>query len=106
MTMPSTAAPTPSYAELTDSQKLLVIGLAVNTLQVDVQKHKKILTDGNGEKPLVERVRNLEAYIDATKYWTRFLAGAILLQTVAFAGAAILYFVRLYPLLNELVNKP
>lgn len=100
--MPNATAPTPSFAELTDSQKLLVIGIAVNTLQTEVHKHEKILIEGNGEPSLQERVRNLETYINSTKYWIRFLAGAILLQTISFGAAAIIYFIRLYPLLDKL----
>lgn len=66
---------------LTDSQKIFAaimenqisVNTALNDLQESVSKHQKILVDGNGEIPLVEKVRNHTAFIDGMKYWMRFV---------------------------------
>lgn len=97
---------TPDFTELTDSQKLLVLSIGLNNVQNKLEVHDKLLVTGNGSLPIMERLRNLEAFVSSIKYWTRFLIGAILLQTLTFAAAAITYFIRLYPLLVRLSEKP
>ena len=92
---------------ISDSQRRLIISLAVNDLQTKVSKHESILVTGmEGELPLLERMRNTENYINNTKYWTRFVAGALILQTLAFGGSVIWATVRLLPLLERLATNP
>lgn len=95
--------------EMTETQKvitnLLSINTAVNTLQEQVGRHHKILLEGNGQIPLVEQVRNHSMFIDSTKFWLRTVAVAIVLQTITFGSAAIIYFVKLYPLLSNLSQQ-
>lgn len=94
----------PSFSDMSDSQKMLVISIALQDVQNKVSAYEKLLITGNGLPALPERVRNIEKYIDGTRYWSRFIAGAILLQTLSFATAAIIYFVKLYPILEKLSN--
>ena len=97
---------TPTFSTLSESQKLLVLSLGLNDVQNKLAKHDALLVTGNGTLPIVERLRNVEAFVGSVKYWTRFLIGAILIQTITFAAAAITYFIRLYPLLVRLSEKP
>ena len=63
-------------------------------------------TPQSGQISHAERIRNLEAYASATKFWLRTVAIAIVLQTLTFGSAAIVYFVKLYPVLERLANTP
>lgn len=104
MTLPN---PSSQPESMTDSQKRLIMSLALNDLQTKVSKHENILLIGSDSHlPLVERVRNLESYINNTKYWTRFVAGALVIQTLSFGGAVIWAAIRLLPLLERLANQP
>jgi len=100
---------------LTDSQRLyqamienLVRMNTSLTTVIDTQKtHHKILLEGEGDDlPLLERVRNLEAFQKWFQFWFRTIAVALVLQTITFGVAAIAYFVKLYPLLDALSKKP
>lgn len=83
-------------------QNLTSVNTALNLLQNDVHVHNKILVTGNGEPSLQERIRNLEAYVASQKYWLRMVAGALVLQTITFGTAAIVYFIKLLPILDKL----
>lgn len=104
MTMPDVTT------TLTDEQKvamnIISMNTTINEMQTDVRKHHKVLIEGNGELPLVEKVRNLEAFANTYKFWQRTIAVAIVMQTVTFGTAAIVYFVRLYPILDKLAKMP
>lgn len=91
---------------LTDSQRIVILQSRMLNNEDKVTKHHKILLEGNGELPLTERVRNLEAFTTSLKFWLRTVAVAIVLQTITFGAAAIIYFVKLYPVLQHLVNQP
>lgn len=103
MTLPSTSLP--AFDEMTDSQKMLVISLAVNSLQGSVDRHNKILVTGNGEIPLVEQVRNLREFVNGIKFWAKTAAVAILLQTIAFGSAVVVGYIRFLPVLEKLANQ-
>lgn len=94
--------------DMTPEQRILwnltSINSSLNDVRTKVDKHHKVLVEGNGELPLVERVRNVESFNNSLKYWMRFLVGAILVQTVAFGAAAIIYFLKLYPILESLTQ--
>lgn len=96
----------PVLDNLTDSQKLVVLGNTALEQSNKLERHHKILIEGNGEKPLMERMRNVEAFIDGIKFWQRTLAVALVLQTLTFGITAIFYFVRLYPILEKISNQP
>ena len=91
---------------LTESQKMVVIQNSVLEQQAKLDRHHKLLIEGNGELPLLERVRNLESFVGGLKFWLRTLSVALVLQTVTFATAAVVYFIRLYPLLEKISNQP
>ena len=104
MNMPN-ASP-PSFAEMTDSQKMLLLSMSMNGLNMDVGRFKKILIEGDGDDlPLPERIRNLEKFTGTMQFWFRTIAMALIVQTVTFGAAAILYFVRLYPLIEGLSRQ-
>lgn len=94
--------------DMTDTQKLLwnVTSLSTNLLETNQQvaKHHRLLIEGNGELPLVEQIRNLNTFVNGVRYWMKFLIGALLLQTMAFLGTALVYFIKLYPMLEKLSN--
>ena len=91
---------------LTDSQKMVVVTSTIIEISEKLNKHHKLLVEGNGDKPLMERMRNVEAFVDGVKFWQRTLAVALVLQTLTFGITAIVYFVRLYPVLQKIANQP
>ena len=107
MTMPHIEIP-----NLTEEQRvmkniaenLMTVNTGLNTAQEEVKILNKVVLDGNGELPLREQVRNHEAFIKDIKYWSRFVGGAILLQTLAFAVGIIIAIVRFLPVLERLAK--
>lgn len=91
---------------LTDSQKIIVIQNSVIEHEQKLAKYQKILIEGNGERPLVQRMYDVEQFVNAVKFWQRTIAVALVLQTITFGVAAMVYFIRLYPLLERLANQP
>lgn len=91
---------------LTDNSRLLILQQAVLDTQNKLEKHHKILVEGNGELPLVEKVRNLEVFVGTLKFWLRTVAVAIVLQTITFGVAALIYFIKLYPVLERISRNP
>lgn len=96
---------------LTDSQKLyqaMIENLMrMNTTMsavVETQKsHHKMLVEGDGDDlPLPERIRNLENFQKFVQFWFRTIAVALVLQTITFGTAAIVYFIKLSPVLDKL----
>lgn len=99
---------------MTDSQKIfaaimenqITVNTALNELQEKVEKHHKVLLEGNGEIPLVERVRNHDGFIGNMRYWMRFIGGALIIQTIAFATSVVIAVVKFLPVLERLANQP
>lgn len=99
-------------ASLTDTQKinlriiqnLASLNTAINDVRHDVSIHDKLLVTGNGEPSIQERLRNLEQFAEGIRYWSRFLGGAIIIQTIAFGAATIIAIVKVLPLLEKLAN--
>mgnify|MGYP001608779929 FL=1 len=97
---------------LTETQKVFAsvmenqisLNTAINALQEVQSKHHTILLDGAGEVPLVETVRIHAAFIDNIRYWSRFVFGAIIIQTITFGVAVIIAVVRFLPLLENLAK--
>lgn len=75
-------------------------------IKTKADKDHKILVEGNGELPLVEQVRNLNTFVNGVRYWMKFLIGALLIQTMAFLGTAVVYLVKLAPVVDKLSNTP
>lgn len=93
--------------KLTESQRMVILQTRVLENDSRLEEHHKILVEGkSSELPLLERVRNLEAFATSIKFWLRTIAVAIVLQTITFGVAAVVYFVRLYPLLEKLTDLP
>lgn len=99
---------------LTDSQKLyqrlienlISINTTLNLVQETQERDHKILVEGNGELPLVEQVRNNTEYINGIKHWSRYLIGALILQTMAFLFGVIVAIIQFLPVLQRLAEKP
>ena len=87
-------------------QNITSLNTAINDLRHDVHEHDKLLITGNGTPSLQERLRNLESYTDALKYWGKFVWGAIIIQTVSVFVAIIIAIVRFLPLLEKLAGQP
>jgi hypothetical protein len=108
-----TIMPEITIPNLTDTQKTHIeilrnitsLNTGLNDVQTDVRELNKIVIVGNGELALRERIRNLEAFINNIKFWLRTVAIALVAQTVTFGIAAIVYFIKLYPLLNKLTEQ-
>jgi hypothetical protein len=97
-------------ANLTDSQKInlniITLNTAVNDLQTDVKELDKIITKGNGDLPLRETVRNHTAIINEWKHWIKFFIGLLITQALAVLGGIIFTFIKVMPLLERLANQP
>ena len=95
---------------LSDSQKINVNIISLNTrmndLQTDVSTLNKVVLLGNGELPLRETVRSHDEFIKGIKYWTRFIGGALVLQTITFGIATIIVIVKFLPVLEKLATNP
>ncbi len=95
---------------LTESQKInvniITLNTAVNDLQHMVGEHHKVLIEGNGELPLREQVRNNTKFISEIRYWTKFVFGAIVLQTISFSIGIVIAFFRFLPILEKLAKQP
>jgi|ERR1044072_6662143 hypothetical protein len=97
---------------LTDSQKINIkiiqnltsLNTALNDTQHDVSVLNKLVVTGNGEPALMERMRSLEAFVNNTKYWLRLVAGAMVLQIITLGLGAVIYFIKLAPLLDKLAK--
>jgi hypothetical protein len=96
--------------QLTGEQKVamnvITLNTAVNTLQEGFELHDKILIKGNGELPLREQVRNHERVISSIQYWSRFVGGALVLQSIAFLTGIVIALIKFLPLLETLAKKP
>lgn len=82
------------------------MSLALNDVQTKVIELYKIVKTGNGEVSLLERVRNVEKFVSSFQYWSKFLIGALIIQTLAFLGGVIVALIRFLPVLERLANKP
>lgn len=98
--------------ELMLERRILAAEHGLTALQSDVlelnrrfEKDHRILVEGNGEMPVVEKVRVLESFAKSLQFWSRTIAVALVLQTITFITASAVYFIRLIPLLNELLNQ-
>ena len=94
---------------LTESQKInlniISMNTRVNEHDTDIAKLNKLVITGNGDLPLLERVRNLETFVNTLKFWLRTVAIALVAQTITFGVAALVYFIKLYPLLEKLTKQ-
>ncbi len=94
---------------LTESQKInlniITLNTAVNDLQHQVGEHHAILVEGkDGELPLREVVRSHSQFISEIRYWTKFVFGALIIQTIAFLVGIVIAIVRFLPLLEKLAK--
>ena len=87
---------------MTPEQRITILQSTVLSQGDKLEKHHKILVEGNGELPIVERVRNIERTMEKVEKLFAFIAKALIAQTITFAAAALLYFVKLYPILENL----
>jgi hypothetical protein len=91
---------------MTDGEKLLALSLTLNQVQADTARLEKVVLIGNGELPLVEKVRNHETFINNFNYWGKIVAGILVAQFIALVGAGIWTFIRVLPVLEKLANQP
>ena len=89
---------------LTEVSSLTLLQNDVADLKLDVAKHHKVLIEGNGEIPLVEKVRNHDTFISEVKYWLKFVIGALVLQTLTLGIGAVIWFMKLSPILEKLAT--
>jgi len=94
----------PEQKELLLQQSLTA--LQNRTIEQDslLEKHHQLLIEGNGDLPVLERLRNLETFASTIRFWLRTVAVAIVLQTITFGIASLVYFIKLLPLLDKLAN--
>lgn len=98
--------PVPASDDMSDSQRRLIMSLALNDLSTKVHKHHEILITGNGDVSLMERVRNIEKFVGSFQYWSKFLIGALIIQTLAFLGGVVIALIRFLPVLERLAAQP
>jgi hypothetical protein len=92
--------------EMSDSQRRLIMSLAINDLQTKVGRLYEAVITGNGNISLLERMRNAEKFIANIQYWSRFLVGALIIQTLAFLGGVLVALIRFLPVLEQLAAQP
>lgn len=95
---------------LSDTQKIrmniISLNTRVNEHESDIKKLNEVVMLGEGSSlPLREMVRNHDAIINEWRYWIRFFIGLLIAEGVGFVGAVIVFFVKIYPLLNALANS-
>ena len=91
--------------ELDNSDRILILQMRMDTNEVKVNELYKTVITGDTVPSHKESIRNLMAYTDTLKFWSRAVALAILGQTITFGATAVIYFLKLYPLLIEITNK-
>ena len=91
---------------LTDGEKLLALSLSLNQVQDSTARLTKVVLIGNGELPLVEKVRNHEQFINNFNYWGKIVAGILIAQFITLLGAALWTFISVLPILEKLANQP
>jgi len=105
----SEIAPIDLTPTLTDSQKInmniITMNTALNDIQKDISILNKVILLGNGEPPLRETVRNHDAFLRDIRYWTRFVGGAIVIQTIAFTLGILVAVVKFLPILEQLSRQ-
>jgi len=98
----------------TESQKfynemyrsLVSIGTLTNQHETYLTVLKNKFFSGDGEYfQLKEQVKDHEQFINTIKFWLRTVSIALVLQTITFGVAAVVYFVRLYPLLERISKQ-
>jgi len=106
--MPETKVIADLGISLTDSQKIslniITINTAINDLQTDMRELNRVVILGNGDLPLREQVRNNTSFIVTTKYWTRFVFGALILQTITFGVGIVVAIIRFLPVLEKIAT--
>lgn len=95
--------------DLSESQKInlniITLNTAINDLQHTVKDHQEILVEGkDGELPLRELVRSHSQFIGEIRYWTKFVFGALMLQTIAFLVGIVVAIIRFLPVLESLAK--
>lgn len=92
--------------EMTDTQKLFMAmtsaNTAINDLQATVGHDHKLLVEGNGQKPIKQRVDDIEEYVKGMKFWLRTIAVSIVLGVISFVGYGIVLYVQILPVLEKL----
>lgn len=84
-----------------------------------LKEHDKILVRGNGEPSLQERMRNIDTYIREEKearekreneerenrnFYFRLFVTVAVTNFVTLVGAAVVWFMKIYPLLQNIEN--
>lgn len=68
----------------------------------------KIIVRGNGKPSLIEEVHTVVQFMndfrDNYKYWSRWVIAGILANIIGFTSAALLWFIKIAPLLEKLVT--
>lgn len=95
--------------EMSDVQKLYIgmnsLNAVVNDLAITVNHDHKILVEGNGEPPIIQKVADMKNYLDGVKFWTRAVALALLAQTITFGVATAIAVIQILPVLQELAKQ-
>lgn len=96
-------------ADIADIEiRLTKLEVKVGELCEKVDYHNKVLVRGNGDKSLIEEVHQAVQFMNEQKenykYWSRWIIAGIAANIIGFSMAAILWFVRIAPLLEKVVT--
>jgi hypothetical protein len=91
---------------MTDGEKLLALSLTLNQVQDSTARLTKVVLIGNGELPLVEKVRNHEQFINNFNYWGKIVAGILIAQFLTLIGAGLWTLISVMPILEKLASQP
>lgn len=90
---------------LSMEHNVMAIQSRIGEMEGRHERDHRILVEGNGDLPIVEKVRVLETFRGSVQFWFRTIAVALVIQTITFVTAAAVYFVRLIPVLDALSEK-
>lgn len=101
--------PNTPRADIADIEiRLTKLEVKVTELCDKVEYHNKVLVRGNGDKSLIEEVHGVVEFMadqkENYKYWSRWIIAGILANIIGYTLAAIIWFVKIVPLLQAVVG--
>ena len=85
------------------------VAIRLKAVEHDVEALDRIVVRGNGKPSLQEDVRTIKKFIEdeseSRKYWSRMVIGALLVNMISIGFAAFVWFVKVWPVLDQLSRE-
>ena len=88
--------------DLDNNDRILILGMRMDTTEMKVNELYRTVITGDTLPSHKDQLRTLNEYTANLKFWSRAVALAILGQTITFGATAVIYFMKLYPLVEKL----